>query len=223
MARDRADHLTADGTDDRAPTAADDRTRSRRLIVGITGASGVRMGVRLLEVLCPLPVETHLVLSRAASMTLTYETQQSPGDVRDLADVVHAPSHLGASIASGSFRSMGMLVVPCSVRTLSEIAYGQTSSLLTRAADVVLKERRRLVLSVRESPLHVGHLQAMLRVSEMGGIIAPPVPSYYIRPTSIEEIIDHSIGRLLDLFDIEHGLVRRWGEDVSAEPVVVRE
>ena len=116
-----------------------------------------------------------------------------------------------------------MLVVPCSVRTLSEIAYGQTSSLLTRAADVVLKERRRLVLSVRESPLHVGHLQAMLRVSEMGGIIAPPVPSYYIRPTTIEEIIDHNVGRLLDLFDIEHGLVRRWGEDVDAEPVVVRE
>ncbi|MGZ4618868.1 MAG: UbiX family flavin prenyltransferase [Frankiaceae bacterium] len=197
--------------------------RPRRLIVGITGASGVRMGVRLLEVLRPLPVETHLVLSRAAGMTLAYETQHSPGDVRDLADVVHAPSHLGASIASGSFRSIGMLVVPCSVRTLSEIAYGQTSSLLTRAADVVLKERRRLVLSVRESPLHVGHLQAMLRVSEMGGIIAPPVPSYYIRPTTIEEIIDHNVGRLLDLFDIEHALVRRWGEDVDAEPVVVRE
>jgi len=206
-----------------ADAAATRTATPERIIVGITGASGVRMGVRLLEVLRPLPVETHLVLSRAAGMTLAYETQHSPSTVRDLADIVHAPSHLGASIASGSFRTMGMLVVPCSVRTLSEIAYGQTSSLLTRAADVVLKERRRLVLSVRESPLHVGHLHAMLRVSEMGGIIAPPVPSYYIRPTTIEEIIDHNVGRLLDLFDIEHGLVRRWGEDVSAEPVAVRE
>ena len=196
---------------------------AQRLIVGITGASGVQMGVRLLEVLRPLPLETHLVLSRAAGMTLTYETQHTPGDVRKLADVVHAPSHVGASIASGSFRSMGMLIVPCSVRTLSEIAYGQTSSLLTRAADVVLKERRRLVLSVRESPLHLGHLQAMLRVTEMGGIIAPPVPSYYTRPTTLAEVMDHTIGRLLDLFDIEHDLVRRWGEDVSAEPVPVRD
>ena len=187
-----------------------------RLVVGITGASGVAYGIRLLEVLRPLPVETHLVLSRAAEMTIAYETDRKPAEVRALADVVYGIGDVGAAIASGSFRTRGMVIVPCSVRTLSEIAYGTTASLLTRAADVVLKERRRLVLMVRETPLHAGHLKAMLQVTEMGGIVAPPMPALYARPQSIAEMIDQTLGRLLDLFDIDAGLARRWGEDIPA-------
>ncbi|MGE4220360.1 MAG: UbiX family flavin prenyltransferase [Alphaproteobacteria bacterium] len=187
-----------------------------RLVVGITGASGVAYGIRLLEVLRPLPVETHLVLSRAAEMTIAYETDRKPADVRALADVVYGIGDVGAAIASGSFRTRGMVIAPCSVRTLSEIAYGTTASLLTRAADVVLKERRRLVLMVRETPLHAGHLKAMLQVTEMGGIVAPPMPALYARPQSVAEMIDQTLGRLLDLFDIDAGLARRWGEDIPA-------
>ncbi|MBX6321750.1 MAG: UbiX family flavin prenyltransferase [Rhodospirillaceae bacterium] len=185
------------------------------MVVGISGASGVIYGVRLLEVLRPLPVETHLILSRAAELTLAAETDLKAADVKALADVVHPPGDVGAAVASGSFRTLGMIVAPCSMRTLAEIASGVTSSLLTRAADVVLKERRRLVLMVRESPLHAGHLRNMLAVSELGGIIAPPVPALYSRPQGVADIIDHSVGRVLDLFGLDSGIVRRWGEPAA--------
>jgi len=183
-----------------------------RLVVGITGASGAIYGVRLLELLKPLPVETHLVLSRAAEMTIGYETDLKPAAVKAMADMCHPVADVGAPIASGSFRTLGMVIAPCSVRSMAEIATGVTSSLLTRAADVTLKERRRLVLMLRETPLHTGHLRNMLALSEMGAVIAPPVPAFYARPSSIGEMVDHSLGRVLDLFGIETGTVRRWGE-----------
>ncbi len=188
-----------------------------RLIIGISGASGVIYGVRLLEILRPLPVETHLIMSRAAEMTLAYETDLKPADVRALADVVHAVGDLGAGPASGSFRAQGMVIAPCSIRSMSEIAGGMTTTLLTRAADVMLKERRRLVLMLRETPLHAGHLRNLAALAEMGAVIAPPVPAFYARPASIEEMIDHTLGRVLDLFDIDAGTVRRWGEGPSKE------
>jgi 4-hydroxy-3-polyprenylbenzoate decarboxylase len=187
-----------------------------RLVVGISGASGVIYGVRLLELLKPLGVETHLVMSKAAEMTLAYETDRKPAEVRALADYAYAAGDVGAAISSGSFRTLGMVVAPCSVRSLAEIATGATSTLLTRAADVTLKERRRLVLMVRETPLHSGHLRNMLALSDMGAIIAPPVPAFYGRPGSLAEMIDHSLGRILDLFGIDVGTVRRWGEDRAA-------
>jgi flavin prenyltransferase len=183
---------------------------SRRLVIGITGASGAIYGVRLLELLRPLGIETHLVMSKSAQLTLDQETGLKAADVAALADVVHAPANIGASISSGSFKTMGMIVAPCSMRSLSEIASGVTSSLLTRAADVTLKERRRLVLIARETPLHLGHLRAMCSATEMGAIIYPPVPAFYARPRSIEAMIDHTLGRVLDLFDIERGVVERW-------------
>lgn len=186
------------------------RTPPDRLVIGLSGASGAVYGVRLLEVLRPLPVETHLVISRSAEMTLAYETGLKPAALRKLADVTYAAGDVGAAIASGSFPAMGMIVAPCSVRTLAEIATGVTSSLLTRAADVMLKERRRLVLLVRESPLHAVHLRNMLTVTEMGAIVAPPVPAFYNRPQSVEEMVDHAVGRALDLFGIDAGIVRRW-------------
>jgi 4-hydroxy-3-polyprenylbenzoate decarboxylase len=181
-----------------------------RLVVGISGASGAIYGIRLLEALRPLPVETHLVISRSAEMTLAYEMGLKPPAVRALADASYAAGDVGAAIASGSFQTIGMIVAPCSVRTLAEIASGVTSSLLTRAADVMLKERRRLVLLVRESPLHAVHLKNMLAVTEMGAVVAPPVPAFYNRPQSVEEVVDHAVGRALDLFGIDTGLVRRW-------------
>jgi flavin prenyltransferase len=183
-----------------------------RLIVGISGASGVIYGARLLELLRPMPVETHLVISRAAEVTFTLETDLKPAAVRARADVVHAIGDLGAPISSGSFRTMGMVVVPCSIRSMAEIASGVTTTLLTRAADVVLKERRRLVLVVRETPLHTGHLRTMTALSEMGAVIAPPVPAFYAKPATIGEIIDQTLGRVLDLFGLDTGTVRRWGE-----------
>lgn len=186
-----------------------------RLIVGISGASGACYGIRLLEVLASTAVETHLVMSKAAEMTVGSETQRKPSEIRKLADVSHPVMDIGASISSGSFRTEGMMIAPCSVRTLSEIATGVTSSLLTRAADVVLKERRRLVLLVRETPLHAGHLKSMLRVTEMGAVVMPPVPAFYVRPASLEEMVDQTLGRALDLFGIDTGLTRRWGEDVG--------
>ena len=188
-----------------------------RLIVGISGASGVVYGMRLLALLKTLPVETHLVVSRAAEMTLALETDLKPADLRASADVVHAIGDMAAPISSGSFRTLGMIVVPCSIRSMSEIATGVTTTLLTRAADVVLKERRRLVLAVRETPLHTGHLRTMTALSEMGAIVAPPVPALYAKPQSLDEMIDHSLGRLLDLFGLDSGTVRRWGEAVPAE------
>ena len=185
-----------------------------RLIVGISGASGVCYGIRLLEVLASTAVETHLVMSKAAEMTVGCETERKPSEIRKLADVSYPVMDIGASISSGSFRTEGMIIAPCSVRTLSEIATGVTSSLLTRAADVVLKERRRLVLLVRETPLHAGHLKSMLRVTEMGAVVMPPVPAFYARPASIEEMVDHTLGRALDLFGIDTGLTPRWGENL---------
>jgi 4-hydroxy-3-polyprenylbenzoate decarboxylase len=188
-------------------------SQNQRLIVGITGASGVRYGVRLLEILRDLPVESHLVLSKAAELTLAYETDLKVAEVKALADVVYPVADVGAAISSGSFQTLGMVIAPCSVRSLSEIATGVTSNLLTRAADVVLKERRRLVLMLRETPLHTGHLKTMLALSEMGAIIAPPVPGFYAKPASIDEMVDHTVGRVLDLFGFDSGTVKRWSED----------
>jgi flavin prenyltransferase len=181
------------------------------LIVGISGASGAIYGVRLLETLNRLGIESHLVISKAAEMTISYEIDMKPADVKALADVVYPIGDLGAPISSGSFPTLGMIVAPCSVRSLAEIATGVTSSLLTRAADVTLKERRRLVLMLRETPLHSGHLRNMLALSDMGAIIAPPVPAFYTRPKNLDDLVDHSIGRVLDLFGIDSGRVRRWG------------
>lgn len=190
----------------------------RRLVVGISGASGVQYGVRLLTLLREAEVETHLVMTHAAEVTLAHETRHKVADVRALASVAHAVGDIAAGISSGSFRTMGMVVAPCSVRSMSEIASGVTSSLLSRAADVTLKERRRLVLLVRETPLHSGHLRTMLQLSEMGAVIAPPVPAFYARPASLDEMIDHTLGRVLDLFGIEAGTVRRWREGESHGP-----
>ena len=184
---------------------------SHRLIIAITGASGVRYGVRLLELLQPLEIETHLVLSRTAEVTLACETDLKIGQVQALADQWYPATDMAAAISSGSFRTMGMIVAPCSVRSMSEIATGVTTSLVTRAADVVLKERRRLVLMVRETPLHTGHLRTMTQLSEMGAIIAPPVPAFYAKPASLEAMVDHTLGRVLDLFDIDVDSVTRWG------------
>jgi flavin prenyltransferase len=189
---------------------------SQRLIVGISGASGVVYGARLLELLQPLPVETHLVMSRSAEVTLSLETALKPADLRARADVVHAVGDLAAPISSGSFPTIGMVVAPCSIRSMAEIATGVTTTLLTRAADVTLKERRRLVLLVRETPLHTGHLRTMTALSEMGAVIAPPVPAFYAQPQTIEEMIDQTLGRILDLFGIDAGTVRRWGEAPKA-------
>lgn len=189
-----------------------------RLVVGLSGASGVVYGVRVLDACRELGVETHLVMSRAAVLTLSQEMDLTAAEVRARADVVHKPADVGAAIASGSFPTLGMIVAPCSVRTMSEIATGVTASLLTRAADVVLKERRPLVLMVRETPLHVGHLRTMVRLAEMGAILAPPLPAFYARPNSLAEMIDQSVGRALDLFGLAWTPVKRWGEDVGPVP-----
>ena len=183
----------------------------QRLIVGISGASGVTYGVRVLDALRELGVESHLVVTRAALLTLSQETDLSADDLLGRADVSHRLNDVGATIASGSFRTMGMIIAPCSVRTMSEIATGVTSTLLSRAADVVLKERRRLVLLVRETPLHLGHLRTMTALAEMGAIIAPPLPAFYSKPASIAEMVDQSVGRALDLFGLDWSAVRRWG------------
>lgn len=182
----------------------------KRLIIGISGASGVIYGVRLLEALKSLPVETHLVMTRTAEVTLAHETDLKVAAVRALADVAHGVDDLAAAVSSGSFRTMGMIVAPCSMRSLGEIAAGISSNLLTRAADVVLKERRKLVLLVRETPLHAIHLRNMATLSEMGAIIAPPVPAFYNRPKTLDDVIDHTVGRVLDLFDLDTGKVKRW-------------
>ncbi len=186
-----------------------------RLVVGLSGASGVAYGLRALDACRDLGVESHLILTKAAALTLSQETDLSVADVQARADVSHKPGDVGASIASGSFRTLGMIVAPCSVRSMSEIATGVTSSLLTRAADVTLKERRTLVLMVRETPLHLGHLRTMVRLAEMGAVIAPPLPAFYARPASLEQMIDQSVGRALDLFGLSWAPVRRWGEDLS--------
>jgi 4-hydroxy-3-polyprenylbenzoate decarboxylase len=182
----------------------------RRIIVGISGASGIVYGVRVLEALRDAGVETHLVMTRSAQVTLGYELAMKAAAVQALATVNHRIDDIGASISSGSFWTMGMIVAPCSIRSLSEVATGVTSTLLTRAADVVLKERRRLVLLVRETPLHLGHLRSMTQVTEMGAIVMPPVPAFYAQPATLDDVVNHSVGRVLDLFGIENTLVRRW-------------
>ena len=187
-----------------------------RLVVGISGASGVVYGVRLLEVLRALPVESHLIMTKAAELALAYETDLSAAQVHALADVSHPNADVGGATSSGSFRTLGMIIAPCSIRAMSEIATGVTSSLLTRSADVVLKERRRLVLTVRETPLHLGHLRTLTQLAELGAIVAPPVPAMYARPASIDAMVDHTVGRLLDLFDLESGLVARWRDPAAA-------
>ncbi|HJS87508.1 MAG TPA: UbiX family flavin prenyltransferase [Acetobacteraceae bacterium] len=193
----------------------------RRLVVGITGASGIVLGIRALEMLKGLGVETHLVVSRAGEMTRSYETKLGREELQALADHVHPVGAVGASIASGSFRTMGMLIAPCSVRSLAEIATGVTTTLLTRAADVTLKERRRLVLMVREAPLHAGHIRNMLAVTEMGGIVHPPVPAFYTDPKSVADIVDHCVARALDCFGLEVPNMKRWGEpDPEVEPEI---
>jgi len=185
-------------------------TSKRRVVIGVSGATGVVYAVRLLEVLRDLSVETHLVVTRPGEMTLAYETDLALRDLRALADVSYAIGDVGAAISSGSFRTMGMIVAPCSMRTVGEIASCATSNLLTRAADVCLKERRRLVLMVRETPLHAGHLKAMLAATEAGAVIFPPVPAFYAKPQSLSEMVDHTVGRVLDLFDLDAGLIDRW-------------
>jgi 4-hydroxy-3-polyprenylbenzoate decarboxylase len=186
---------------------------AKRIIVGISGASGIVYGVRALQLLRDCSVETHLVISKSAKLTLHYELDMSVAELESLASEVHAIKNVGASIASGSFPTAGMLIAPCSVRTMSEIATGVTSTLLTRAADVVLKERRRLVLMVRETPLHTGHLRTMTQLSEMGAVIAPPVPAFYTRPQSLDDVVTQSVGRALDLFGLELEQVHRWQGD----------
>ena len=186
-----------------------------RLVIGVSGASGVVYGLRALEACRELGVESHLIFSKAAALTLSQETQLSLADVQARADVSHRVGDVGASVASGSFPTLGMIIAPCSVRTMSEIATGVTSSLLTRAADVTLKERRPLVLMVRETPLHLGHLRTMVRLAEMGAVIAPPMPAFYARPASLEEMVDQSVGRALDLFGLSWRPVKRWGRDIG--------
>ena len=183
-----------------------------RLIIGISGASGIIYGIRLLEVLQPMPVETHLVVSNAAQLTRSYETDMDLDTLKSLADVYYRSNDIAAPIASGSFKTMGMIIAPCAMKSLAEIAHGMSGSLLTRAADVVLKERRRLVLMPRESPLHLVHLQNMVSITQMGGIIYPPVAAFYHKPETILDLVNDSIARVLALFDLECDLLRPWGE-----------
>ncbi len=190
-----------------------------RIVVGISGASGIVYGVKLLEQLKEIPVEVHLVVTAGGAVTLKHEMGMTPRDLAALADVVHRNTNIGASIASGSFRTLGMIVAPCSMKSLAEIAGGVSSSLLSRAADVTLKEERRLVLMTRETPLHLGHLENMLKARRMGATIFPPVPAFYNRPESITDIVDHSVGRVLDLFDLPVPGMPRWSGLAAAERV----
>jgi flavin prenyltransferase len=199
--------------------ATPDGREPRRLIVGITGASGAIYGIRLLQLLKDTDIETHLVMSRAARMTLAYETDFKVPDMEKLANIVHSNENVGATCSSGSFRTMGMVIAPCSIKTMSEIATGVTGNLLSRAADVALKERRRVVLLLRETPLHLGHIRTMAAVTEAGAIVYPPVPAFYSRPASLTDMVDHTLGRVLDLFDVDLGKVRRWtGEKICPDP-----
>jgi 4-hydroxy-3-polyprenylbenzoate decarboxylase len=189
---------------------------SERFIVAITGASGHPYGIRMLQVLRGLGYETHLVMSRPSVVALAYESEMKLKEVRALADHVHENDDVAAPISSGSFRVRGMIVAPCSAKTLAEIASGVCATLVSRAADVTLKERRRLVLLFRETPLHLVHCRNMVTATEMGAIVMPPVPAFYPKPKTVEEIIDHTIGRALDLFDIDSGQVKRWKEPGGA-------
>ena len=182
----------------------------RRLVVGISGASGIVYGIRVLELLRKAKIESHLVMTSSAALTLGYESSLKLGDVEKLADVVHSNTDMDANIASGSFKTLGMIIAPCSVKTMAAIATGYTDSLIARAADVALKQRRRLVLMVREAPLHLGHLRSMVAVTEAGAIVFPPVPAFYAKPKTLAEMVDHTVGRALDLFDIDTGTVFQW-------------
>ena len=186
-----------------------------RLIVGISGASGAILGIRLLEVLSKYDLETHLIVSDAAKRTIEIETDWRVEDVGALANQVHDFNNIGSSISSGSFKSKGMVVIPCTIKTLSAIAYSFNTNLLVRAADVILKERRRLVLVPREMPLHRGHLEAMLKVHDLGGIILPPMLTFYHKPKSVEDMINYLIGKVLDSLDIPHNLFKRWDENTK--------
>ena len=181
-----------------------------RLVVALTGASGQIYGIRMLEVLSETDVEVHLVISPAAEKNIEIETDYSVEDVKILADYVYDYADVGAAIASGSFKHHGMAIVPCSIKTASSIAYSIASNLIVRAADVTLKEKRRLVLAVRETPLHLGHLSTLKRLAELGAVIFPPVPAFYSRPKSVDDIVNHTVGRILDFFDIQHDLYKPW-------------
>ena len=197
---------------------ADSRTKAsnaERLVIGLSGASGVAYGIRLLEACRDLGIESHLVMTKPAEMTIGYETDLKPRQVAAKADFAYAAHDIAAPIASGSFKTQGMIVAPCSVRSMSEIATGVTTSLLTRAADVMLKERRPLILMVRETPLHLGHLRTMTALAEMGAIILPPVPAFYAEPKTLSDLVDQMVGRALDLLGHEWPDVRRWGEDIA--------
>lgn len=192
-------------------------TLPRRIVVAISGASGAVYGVRLLQVLGDTPgVETHLVVSGAGWRNLRHEMQMEQGDLRALAHHCHSVEDIGATIASGSFRSAGMVVAPCSMRTLAAIAHGLGDNLITRAADVMLKERRRLVLLARETPLHLVHLRNMAAVTEMGAVVCPPVPAFYLRPRTVQDIVDQAVARALDLLDVPHELAARWAGEAAA-------
>ena len=186
-----------------------------RLIVGISGASGAILGIRALQLLQPTNIETHLVISKAASLTISSETDFAVDDIKSLADVNYSAADISAAISSGSYKTRGMIIAPCSIKTMGEISSGITSTLMSRAADVVLKERRRLVLMLREAPLHAGHLKHALAVTQMGAVISPPVPAFYTNPKSIDEMVTQMIARSLDLFNIEGIDVKRWGEDID--------
>ena len=191
-------------------------TEKKRMIVGISGASGAIYGVRVLEILKSLKIESHLLVTKNAEIALGHETGRTVKEIEALAHTRYRLDDLAASIASGSFRTLGMVVAPCSIRSMAEIATGVTSNLLTRAADVVLKERGRLVLMVRETPLHTGHLRRMTELSEIGAIIAPPVPAFYANPETLDDMVTQSVCRMLDLFGLEADPTRRWGEDIKA-------
>ena len=192
------------------PQTASD-PRRRRLVVGISGSSGAVYGARLVDVLASMDdVETHLVISKGARATIAYETDYDPDQILGKADVVYRQEDLGAAIASGTFQTDGMVILPCSIKTLSHVATSNAGTLMVRAADVTLKERRRLVLGVRETPLHAGHLKLMLAATEAGAVILPPVPGFYIRPKTLGDLVDHTITKVLDLFDIDAGLIDRW-------------
>jgi flavin prenyltransferase len=191
------------------------KSKAERMVIGLSGASGVAYGIRLLEALRELGIESHFVMTKPAEMTIGYETTLSPRQVAAKADYSYAVTDIAAPIASGSFKTKGMIVAPCSVRTMSEIATGVTTSLLTRAADVMLKERRPLVLMVRETPLHLGHLRTMTALAEMGAIILPPVPAFYAEPKTLSDLVDQMVGRALDLFGYDWPDVKRWGEELA--------
>ncbi|HRR70821.1 MAG TPA: UbiX family flavin prenyltransferase [Syntrophorhabdaceae bacterium] len=196
--------------DGRQDHGGDEKAMKKRIIVAITGATGIIYGIRLLEVLRELDTETHLILSDAARQNILIETQYKIEYVENLAYKTHNIGNMAASISSGSFKTYGMVVIPCTIKTLSGIANSYNDNLIVRAADVVLKEKRRLVLVVRETPFHKGHLELMGKVADLGGIILPPVPAFYHKPKGIEDIIDHTVGKVLDLMDIDHNLFKRW-------------